>query len=342
LNKFKKETVSFLKKNKFSWLVTGAAGFIGSNLVEALLNYNQRVVGLDNFLTGHQRNIESITSNLSSLQKENFHFVESDITNIDDCKNITSNIDYVLHQAAVGSVPRSIEKPLLSHENNINGFLNILIACKENKVKNLVYAASSSTYGDNEQLPKVENIIGNPLSPYAVTKYVNELYAGVFSKVYGLNTVGLRYFNVFGRRQDPHGSYAAVIPRWINAMMHNEEIAIFGDGLTSRDFCYIDNVIEANILAALASKPSALNTVYNVAKGDSTSLNNLFTLIKDNLMHHQIHYTKEPFYAPFRDGDIRHSMADISKSKRELGYDPRFAINKGIKETVRWFVSNNA
>lgn len=330
-----------LKDNNFRWLVTGAAGFIGSNLSEFLLRNNQTVIAIDNFITGHAHNIESLLKDIEKDQANRFTFIEGDIKDLQFCMKVSKDCDFILHQAAIGSVPWSIEDPLLSHENNINGFLNMLIAAKENNVKNFVYAASSSTYGDSETLPKVENKIGKPLSPYAVTKYVNELYADVFHRVYNINVIGLRYFNVFGKRQDPNGSYAAVIPKWINAMHKNEDISIYGDGTTSRDFCYIDNVVEANILAALTSFDKPHNHVYNVACGASTTLNELFDFIKLNMSSHQIHYSKDAAYLPFREGDIMHSMADISKAKKEINYNPRFSLSDGLKETVAWFVENN-
>ena len=330
-----------LENNNFKWLVTGAAGFIGSNLTEFLLKNNQTVIAIDNYVTGHPHNIESLLKDLNKEQVDRFTFIEGDIKDLQFCMKASEGCDFILHQAAIGSVPRSIENPLLSHENNINGFLNMLIAAKEKNVKNFVYAASSSTYGDSETLPKVENKIGKPLSPYAVTKYVNELYADVFHRVYNINVIGLRYFNVFGRRQDPNGSYAAVIPKWINAMQKNEDVSINGDGSTSRDFCYIDNVIEANILAALANFDKQHNKVYNVAYGASTTLNELFELIKLNLSSHQIHYSKDVAYLPFREGDILHSLADISKATKEINYNPRFSLSDGLKETVTWFIENN-
>ena len=331
--KVKKELI----KNPKKWLVTGAAGFIGSNLVEALLLLNQRVVGLDNFATGHQYNLDEVMAEVSEKQWQKFKFIEGDIREYQTCETALEGVDYVLHQAALGSVPRSIAEPLTSNEANITGFLNMLQAAKESDVKSFTYAASSSTYGDHPALPKIEENIGNPLSPYAVTKYVNELYAAVYARTYGFKTIGLRYFNVFGKRQDPDSAYAAVIPRWASAMIKDEEVFIHGDGETSRDFCFIENTVQMNILAATASD-AAKDQIYNVALGDRTSLNDLFSAIKDALNKNQININLEPIYLDFRAGDVRHSRADISKAKKALGYQPRFNILKGLDKAMPWYV----
>lgn len=328
-----------LKGKSNNWLLTGAAGFIGSNILEFLLENNQRVIGIDNFSTGSKKNLEEIQKNLSSDKWDLLTFIEGDICDFNFCKRVTRDIDYVLHQAALGSVPRSIKDPLNTNNSNITGFLNLIVASRDSKVKSFVYAASSSTYGDHPALPKVEDIIGKPLSPYAVTKYVNELYADVFAKTYGFRSVGLRYFNVFGKMQNPQGPYAAVIPRWIEAMITDSEITIFGDGETSRDFCYIKNVVQANILAAL-SEESNLGEVYNVAVGGRTTLNQLFEIIKNNLLDNNILYKRQPIYAEFRDGDVRHSQADISKAEKFLGYNPQFTIEKGIKDSINWYIQD--
>lgn len=320
-----------------TWLVTGAAGFIGSNLVESLLLLNQQVVGLDNFATGHQCNLDEVMTQVSDKQWQKFKFIEGDVCEFQTCKLALENVDYVLHQAALGSVPRSISDPLSSNEANITGFLNMLHASKESDVKSFTYAASSSTYGDHKALPKLEKNIGNPLSPYAVTKYVNELYAGVYARNYGFKSIGLRYFNVFGKRQDPKSAYAAVIPKWASAMIKNEKVFINGDGETSRDFCFIENAIQMNILAATASD-EAKDQIYNVALGDRTSLNDLFKAIKDSLSKNQINVMLEPIYRDFREGDVRHSRADISKAKKTLGYQPEFNIFKGLDRAMPWYV----
>ena len=328
-----------LKSNPKTWLITGVAGFIGSNLLEVLLLLNQKVVGLDNFATGHQHNLDEVSSVVSNDQWNNFQFIEGDIRDFETCEMAVKNVDYILHQAALGSVPRSIADPILTNSANITGFLNMLTAAKNEDVNNFVYAASSSTYGDHPALPKVEENIGKPLSPYAVTKYVNELYADVFKKTYGFNTIGLRYFNVFGKRQDPEGAYAAVIPKWTSSLINNEEVFINGDGETSRDFCFIENTVQANILAALAGE-KGLNQVYNVAVGDRTTLNDLFSSIKASLKGNGINYDKEPVYQGFREGDVRHSQADISKISSLLGYTPTHKIQDGINLAMPWYVKN--
>jgi UDP-N-acetylglucosamine 4-epimerase len=352
-----------------TWLVTGVAGFIGSNLLEALLKLNQRVVGLDNFATGHQRNLDEVRSLVTSVQWENFQFIQGDICNLDDCRRatifapsfasgrgargveanhaslITTNhqaVDYVLHQAALGSVPRSVEDPITTNSVNIGGFLNMLVAARDAKTKRFVYAASSSTYGDHPGLPKVEDKIGKPLSPYAVTKYVNELYADVFASTYGFNTIGLRYFNVFGPRQDPGGAYAAVIPKWIASMINGEPVYINGDGETSRDFCFIENVCQINLLAATSKNPSAVNQIYNVAVGDRTSLNDLFEYLRGNLVEDYPHLKNyKAIHRDFRAGDVRHSLAAIAKAKRLLGYLPRYRVGDGLKQSMPWYIDRH-
>lgn len=323
-----------------TWLVTGCAGFIGSNLVETLLKLGQKVVGLDNFATGKQHNLTQVQQIVGAELWQQFRFIEADIRDPAACLNACTGVDYVLHQAALGSVPRSINDPIATNETNISGFLNMLVAAKEHKVSRFVYAASSSTYGDHPALPKQEANIGNPLSPYAVTKYVNELYSDVFSRCYGFHSVGLRYFNVFGPRQDPHGAYAAVIPKWTAAMIAGEDVAINGDGETSRDFCFVANAVQANILAALSSPEQS--EVYNVAVGDRTSLNTLFHAIATSLQAEGVDYSKQPLYRDFRAGDVRHSQADISKARQQLGYEPSHNIGQGIAVAMPWYVKNNA
>jgi UDP-N-acetylglucosamine/UDP-N-acetylgalactosamine 4-epimerase len=380
-----------LPKAPKTWLVTGVAGFIGSNLLETLLKLDQRVVGLDNFATGHQRNLDEVQTLVTPAQWANFHFIQGDIRKLEDCQKAMTfrhcderskdsrhceersdaaiqsadtgtPVDYVLHQAALGSVPRSLADPIATNETNITGFLNMLVAARDAKVKSFTYAASSSTYGDHPALPKVEENIGNPLSPYAVTKYVNELYASVFARSYGFNTIGLRYFNVFGPRQDPNGAYAAVIPKWTDALIKGEPIYINGDGETSRDFCFVANAVQANILAArvatlhsviasearqsmLAELP--LNQVYNVAVGDRTTLNQLFAMLCDNLVElvveneaRQSIATSQPVYRDFRDGDVRHSQADVGKAQRLLGFIPTHSIEQGISKAIPWYLAN--
>ncbi|MBO1531150.1 Vi polysaccharide biosynthesis UDP-N-acetylglucosaminuronic acid C-4 epimerase TviC [Psychrobacter sp. F1192] len=323
-----------------TWLITGVAGFIGSNLLETLLKLNQKVVGLDNFATGYQKNLDEVQSLVSAEQWQQFKFIEGDIRNIKDCQHACNGVDYVLHQAALGSVPRSLADPITTNETNISGFLNMLVAGRDAQVSSFTYAASSSTYGDHPALPKVEDAIGKPLSPYAVTKYVNELYAEVFARSYGFKSIGLRYFNVFGRRQDPNGAYAAVIPKWTAAMIENDDVYINGDGETSRDFCYIDNTVQANILAATTTNDDAKNQVYNVAVGDRTTLNELFSSIKSALASSKVIYDKQPVYRDFREGDVRHSQADISKAKNLLSYAPQFDISKGINRAMPWYVNS--
>lgn len=319
-----------------TWLVTGCAGFIGSNLLEQLLKLDQQVVGLDNFATGHQRNLDEVRSLVSAEQWQNFRFIEADIRDYASCEQAVQGVDYVLHQAALGSVPRSINDPVTTNATNISGFLNILQAARQAGVKGFVYAASSSTYGDHPALPKVEACIGNPLSPYAVTKYVNELYSDVFSRCYGFNATGLRYFNVFGPRQDPNGAYAAVIPKWTAAMISGQPVQVNGDGETSRDFCFVANAIQANILAA--TTPLAKAEVFNVAVGDRTTLNDLFNAIRDTLADNGIHYQLEPVHQDFRAGDVRHSQADVSKAGQLLGFVPSHTIWQGLKVAMPWYL----
>jgi UDP-N-acetylglucosamine 4-epimerase len=332
-----------LRQNRHTWLVTGVAGFIGSNLLEALLKLDQQVVGLDNFATGHRSNLEQVKALVSPDQWQRFRFIEGDISNLEHCRKACVGVDYVLHQAALGSVPRSIEDPLLTNQSNIDGFLNMLVAARDAPVKRFVYAASSSTYGDHPGLPKVEDEIGSPLSPYAVTKYVNELYGDVFARCYDFKTIGLRYFNIFGQRQDPEGAYAAVIPKWIADMLKNEPIYINGDGETSRDFCYIDNTVQANLLAATTDNPDAVNQVYNIAVGERTTLNELFEAIRAPLAERFPHLKDaRPVYREFRFGDVRHSLADISKARTLLGYEPTHRIGEGLQEAMAWYVKHLA
>ena len=320
------------------WLITGVAGFIGSNLLETLLKLNQNVVGLDNFATGHQYNLDEVQNLVKPEQWANFKFYEGDIRNFEDCQTACAGVDYVLHQAALGSVPRSIADPITTNAANITGFLNMLTAARDAHVSSFTYAASSSTYGDHPALPKVEENIGKPLSPYAVTKYVNELYAEVFARTYGFKTIGLRYFNVFGKRQDPNGAYAAVIPKWTAAMIAGDDVFINGDGETSRDFCFIENTVQANILAATTQNDEAKNQVYNVAVGDRTTLNDLFNALKTALDENGVIYNKDPVYKEFRVGDVRHSQASVDKIVNLLNYSPTHKINDGIGLTMRWYV----
>lgn len=361
-----------LKQTPKVWLITGVAGFIGSNLLETLLKLGQTVVGLDNFATGHQKNLTEVKHIVGNKGWQNFTFIEGDIRNLATCKSAVKGVDFILHQAALGSVPRSLSDPITTNDVNNNGFLNMLVASRDEQIKSFVYAASSSTYGDHPGLPKVEDTIGKPLSPYAITKYVNELYADVFAKSYGFNTIGLRYFNVFGKRQDPNGAYAAVIPKWTAAMINNEDVYINGDGETSRDFCFIENTVQMNLLASFALSQElsqkagqeagqneqrsgqkaghnkaqkiaqASNQVYNVALGDRTTLNALFSSIASALTNSGLHYTKKPVYRAFRAGDVRHSQADISKAKKLLGYQPEYVIDEGIDIAMQWYVEQLA
>ena len=324
-----------------TWLVTGVAGFIGSNLLETLLKLNQRVVGMDNFATGNQQNLDDVESLVAPEQWTNFQFILGDIRNLEDCQQACAGVDYVLHQAALGSVPRSVADPIVTNSANITGFLNMLVAARDAQLKSFIYAASSSTYGDHPALPKVEDKIGRPLSPYAVTKLVNELYAEVFARTYGFKSIGLRYFNVFGRRQDPSGAYAAVIPKWIASMIKNDPVFIYGDGETSRDFCYIDNAVQMNLLAACTENFFAINQVYNVAVGDQTSLNELYRHLQVNLSS-RFEYLKgaKPIYYDFRAGDVRHSLASINKANLLLGYMPTHRISEGIAKSIEWYLND--
>ena len=332
-----------LRAQPKTWLVTGVAGFIGSNLLETLLKLDQRVVGLDNFATGFRHNFDEVQSLVSPTQWARFDFIQGDIRNLPDCQKACEGVDFVLHQAALGSVPRSMEDPIATNASNITGFLNMLVAARDAKVKSFTYAASSSTYGDHPGLPKVEDHIGKPLSPYAVTKYVNELYADVFARCYGFNTIGLRYFNVFGPRQDPNGAYAAVVPKWAAALLAGETVFINGDGETSRDFCFVANAVQANLLSATATAaaPEALNQVYNVAVGDRTTLNTLFELLRDNLVASGVASATQPTYRDFRAGDVRHSQADVSKAQRLLGYAPTHRLAQGVVEAMPWYVRSS-
>lgn len=324
-----------MNNNNQSILITGGAGFIGSNLCEYFLSKGYKVTCLDNFSTGHKYNVEPF------LQNQNFNLIEGDIRNLDTCRIALTDIDYVLHQAALGSVPRSIKDPITTNEVNVSGFLNILTAARDQGVKRVVYAASSSTYGDSESLPKIEEIIGKPLSPYAITKYVNELYAEIFSKTYGIETIGLRYFNVFGRRQDPNGAYAAVIPKFVMQLMNNQSPIINGDGNFSRDFTYIDNVIQMNELAMLSDNPLAINTVFNTAFGDRTTLNDLVNYLKIYLSEFNLSIKDiQIIHGPNRVGDIPHSLASIEKAKQLLGYNPKYSFQDGLKEAVKWYWEN--
>jgi UDP-N-acetylglucosamine 4-epimerase len=339
-----------------TWLVTGVAGFIGCNVLKGLLALDQRVVGLDNFSTGHAHNLESLRSVVSPEQWSRFQLITGDIRDLETCRRALlwrdpvwqsterdvggdSPVEFVLHQAALGSVPRSLEDPITTNACNIGGFLNMLVAARDAHVQRMVYAASSSTYGDHPGLPKVEDRIGKPLSPYAVTKLVNEQYADVFAQAYGFKSIGLRYFNVFGAHQDPNGAYAAVVPRWTAAMIHDEPVFINGDGETSRDFCYVENVVQANLLAATERNPDASNQVYNVAVGDRTTLNDLFEAIRAELAPRFPHLEHcRPVYREFRAGDVRHSLADIGKARRLLGYEPSHGIRQGLAEAMEWYV----
>ncbi len=329
-----------LKAKPKRWLITGVAGFIGSNLLEELLTLDQAVVGLDNWSTGYRHNLEDVKKEVGNQKWSRFIFYEGDIRNLTDCRKACEEVDYVLHQAALASVPRSIADPIATNQSNIDGFLNMIIAARDAGAKRFVYASSSAVYGDHPELPKREDKLGHPLSPYAVTKYVNELYADVFAKTYGLECMGLRYFNIFGRRQDPNGAYAAVIPRWIGSFLNLVEPTINGDGETSRDFCYITNAIEANLLAATTDHAEALNKVYNTAYGGRTTLNQLYQIIRDEISQYEPKAkTIDPIYRPFRQGDIRHSLADISRAKELLGYDPRFDVKQGMAESIKWYVN---
>jgi UDP-N-acetylglucosamine 4-epimerase len=328
-----------LGKGPKKWLVTGVAGFIGSNLLEGLLELDQFVVGMDNFITGYPHNLHDVEKTVGPDRWGKFEFIQGDIRSLEDCRKACFGVDYVLHQAALGSVPRSIDDPITTNTCNVDGFLQMLVASMEARVKRFVFASSSSVYGDSEKLPKVEDEIGSMLSPYAASKLMDEIYADVFSRVYDFNWIGLRYFNVFGKRQDPKGAYAAVIPCWINALINRQIPAINGDGETSRDFCYIKDVVQGNILAALSGSPEALNKAYNIACGNRTTLNQLLKLIRNSLSVHMPWAADiEPEYGPFRKGDVRHSLADISRAQELLGYEPKYSVAEGMEESIEWYV----
>jgi UDP-N-acetylglucosamine 4-epimerase len=330
-----------LKRKPKKWLVTGAAGFIGSNIVESLLQLDQNVVGLDNFETSRKRNLEEVKRLAGPSRWRNFRFIEGDIRDLKVCRRACRRVDLVSHQAALGSVPRSIEDPLHTNSCNVSGFLNMAVAARDCQVRRFVYASSSAIYGDHPGLPKVEDEIGGPLSPYAVTKQVNELYAGVFARCYGMETIGLRYFNVFGPRQDPDGPYAAVIPKWIAAMMKNLPVQINGDGETSRDFCYVENVVQMNLLATTTRNPKAINQAYNVALNERISLNELFAMLRERLLPHYPHLKRyKPVYRDFRAGDVRHSLANITKARRLLGFAPTHRIEQGLDAALEWYRRN--
>ncbi len=335
--KFEQVKQQLLEQPK-KWLLTGCAGFIGSNLLEFLLKHNQQVVGLDNFATGFQHNLDEVQTQVTPEQWARFRFIEGDIRDLETCREAVKGVDYVSHQAALGSVPRSLNDPITTNAVNIDGFLNMLVACRDEGVKSFVFAASSSTYGDHPALPKQEPIIGNPLSPYAVTKYVNELYARVFALNYGFKSIGLRYFNVFGKRQTPDGAYAAVIPKWTGAMIHGQEVTINGDGETSRDFCYIANTVQANILSSVQMPESGFE-IYNVALNHRTSLNELFGFLKGLVVENGLNYDQDPNYQDFRPGDVRHSQADISKITEQLGYQATHTIQEGLAEAMPWYIN---
>lgn len=327
-----------LKTEPRVWLITGVAGFIGSNLLEKLLQLNQVVIGIDNFSTGHAQNLEDVKSRVDDTAWAKFKFVEGDITNLDHCKLVTNAVDYVLHQAGLGSVPLSVEDPITANMINVNGSLNMLVAARDANVKRFVYATSSAVYGDDITLPKVEALIGQALSPYSTTKYVNEIYANLFTRLYGLECIGLRYFNVFGPRQDPDGPYSAVIPQWFSAFLKKRPVYINGDGLNTRDFCYVDDVVQANILAAITQSKNAVGEVYNIGYGKSTDLNQLFSLIREQVTHFNSDFVQEkPFYRDFRVGDILHSVANIEKASKLLGYQPNFSVQDGLLNASSWY-----
>jgi UDP-N-acetylglucosamine 4-epimerase len=336
------QLLNALRAQPRTWAITGVAGFIGSNLLETLLRLDQRVIGLDNFATGFRRNLDEVQGLVNKEQWARFDFIEGDIRALEDCRRICEGADHVLHQAALGSVPRSLADPITTNAANVTGFLNMLVSARDAKVARFVYAASSSTYGDHPALPKVEDVIGKPLSPYAVTKYVNELYADVFARAYGMESIGLRYFNVFGRRQDPNGAYAAVIPKWTAAMIAGEPVFINGDGETSRDFCYVENAIQANILAATTQDADAINQIYNIAVGERTTLNQLFGELRRLLAPRFPRLeTVAPLHREFRVGDVRHSLADIGKARRLLSYVPSHRIGTGLEIAMSWYVGQS-
>ena len=335
------DTLQTLGKDPRTWCVTGVAGFIGSNILERLLLLDQSVVGMDNFSTGHRHNLEQVRSLVSPEQWGRFRFLESDIRDPSSCREACAGVDYVLHQAAIGSVPRSIDDPVFTNENNISGFLHMLVAARDARVERFVYAASSSTYGDSPELPKQEERIGRPLSPYALTKLVNELYAEVFARVYGFDPIGLRYFNIFGPRQDPEGAYAAVIPQWFKGLLTGAQVNINGDGETSRDFCYVDNCVQANILAATTSNARAAGQIFNVAFGERTSLNELYAMIRDLVATRRpAAASQEPVYRDFRPGDVRHSLADTTKARELMGYEPEYSVRQGLERAAGWYGEN--
>jgi UDP-N-acetylglucosamine 4-epimerase len=330
-----------LRSQSRKWLVTGGGGFIGSNLLEALLKLDQQVIGLDNFATGHKKNLQQVETLVGSERWKKFQFIEGDIRNLDDCKRACAETDFVLHQAALGSVPRSIVDPIASHESNVTGFLNMLVAARDAKVKRFVYASSSAIFGDHPELPKVEDKVGNVLSSYAATKKMNEIYADVFARAYDFQSIGLRYFNVFGPRQDPEGAYAAVIPKWIAALLKRQPVLINGDGETSRDFCFVENVVQANLLAATTANSDAVNQAYNIAVGERTTLKELFSLLQCGLRKRDpLLPEQKPVYQDFRAGDVRHSLADIRKAKKLLGYEPQFRIREGLEMAMDWYKEN--
>ena len=337
------EAQEYIRSRRRAWLVTGAAGFIGSHLVESLLRLDQTVIGLDNFSTGHRSNLSQVMKAVAAHRWRNFNFIEGDIRSLDKCRQACRAVDVVLHQAALGSVPRSIEDPIGANESNVSGFVNMLVAAHGAGVSRFVYAGSSAVYGDERSEPKLETRIGRPLSPYALSKYVNELYAEVFTRCYGFASIGLRYFNVFGPRQDPNGAYAAVIPTWIASMIRGEPVYINGDGETTRDFCYIDNVVQANLLAGTAEDAAALNQVYNVALGERTALNDLFGIVRSLLELRYAHlHSLTPTYREFRHGDPRSSQADIGKARRLLGYQPAWGVRQGLAKSIDWYTSTLA
>jgi len=332
-----KQRINSLSLKPKVWLITGVAGFIGSNLLEHLLDLNQVVIGLDNFATGYQSNLDEVKDTVAAEKWINFTFIYGDIRNLDDCREACKGVDYVLHQAALGSVPRSVNDPIATNDTNIDGFLNMLVSARDAEVSSFTYAASSSTYGDSPKLPKIESVIGAPLSPYAVTKLVNELYADVFAKTYSFNSIGLRYFNVFGKRQSPNGAYAAVIPKWIATMLAGEDVSINGDGKTSRDFCFIENAVQANILAA-TSDPSSRNEVYNVAVGDRTDLTTLYLILKSALIKNGRDVAGSSIHLEFRKGDVLHSQASVEKATVKLGYVPDYNVLAGVEKAIHWYI----
>lgn len=332
------DILNAIKSNTNAWLVTGAAGFIGSHLVEELLRANQKVVGLDNFSTGFKQNLDKIESAVSSSQWKNFCFIEADIADLAACQYACENVDYILHQAALASVPASMDDPIKAHDVNVTGFINILTAARDQGVRRVVYASSSAVYGEGKELPKTEEKISDPISPYAANKYMNEVYAKTFSHCFGLETVGLRYFNVFGPRQDPNGAYAAVIPKWLEAMLQKKPAYIYGDGESTRDFIFVKDVVRANLLAALTDAPGALNQAYNIGLGNQITLNQLFNLLSELLSEHlHTQQVRAPRYEVAREGDIRHSYANVRKTKELLEFSPKFSLKEGLRENIKWY-----